>query len=81
MKYIISLAVLFLFSCSQPDKSASNNADARNDIKTTIDNYYNDIRKEGLLAELKYLDSSREFFWVPPGFLNYAGYDSIAAAI
>src|SRR5439155_15807893 len=53
----------------------------RKEIKITIDNYYNDIRKEGLLAEFKYLDSSGQFFWVPPGYLNYAGYDSIAAAI
>jgi hypothetical protein len=53
----------------------------RSEIISTIDNYYNDIRKEGLLAELKYMDSSSGFFWVPPGYLNYAGYDSIAAAI
>ena len=72
---------VLLFSCSQADKNAGNTSNTRNEIKTTIDNYYNDIRKEGLLAELKYLDSSREFFWVPPGFLNYAGYDSIAAEI
>lgn len=72
------LALFLLLSCSQTDKSQG---DVQKEIRSTIDNYYNDIRKEGLLAELKYLDSSKQFFWVPPGYLNYAGYDSIAAAI
>jgi hypothetical protein len=82
MKNAHFVAALFLLlSCGQPDKPAGNHDTIRDEIKTTIDNYYNDIRKEGLLAEFNYLDSSAQFFWVPPGYLNYAGYDSIAAAI
>lgn len=75
------LICFFILSCNQSDHSSGKNGDVRNEIKATFDNYYNDIRKQGLLAELKYLDSSAKFFWVPPGYLNYAGYDSIAAAI
>lgn len=75
------LICFFILSCNQSNHSSGKNDDVRNEIKTTFDNYYNDIRKQGLLAELKYLDSSAQFFWVPPGYLNYAGYDSIAAAI
>src|SRR5690349_13934007 len=75
---LISFLVL---SCGGPDTSTGNKDTVRNEIKSTIDNYYNDIRKQGLLAEFNYLDSSGQFFWVPPGYLNYAGYDSIAAAI
>lgn len=74
------LVCLLILSCNQSDHSSGNDK-VRNEIKTTFDNYYSDIRKEGLTAELKYLDSSAQFFWVPPGYLNYAGYDSIAAAI
>lgn len=80
MKYLFILPAFYLISCSQSESSGSND-NVRSEIKTTFDNYYNDIRKQGLTAEFKYLDSSREFFWVPPGYLNYAGYDSIAAAI
>jgi len=80
MRNLCFLLFLIFFSCNQSDKSAGND-NIRNEIKSTIDSYYNDIRKEGLLAEFKYLDSSKQFFWVPPGYLNYAGYDSIAAAI
>ena|SRR5215203_4098390 len=82
MKNLLVCAGLFLVvSCSQKDKTAVNSDDSRNEIKTTIDNYYNDLRKEGLVAEFKYLDSSNQFFWVPPGYMNYANYDVIAAAI
>jgi hypothetical protein len=75
------LFCLLIISCNQSNHSSGDSDDTRNEIKTTFDNYYNDLRKEGLLAELKYLDSSAHFFWVPPGYLNYAGYDAIAAAI
>lgn len=74
-------AFLLLLSCNQSDRQNTDTNSVQSEIKSAIDNYYNDIRKEGLLAELKYMDSSSQFFWVPPGYLNYAGYDSIAAAI
>jgi len=81
MKYFLIVLVFFLlFSCAQNDKQIVN-ADLQQEIKSTIDNYYNELRKEGLAAELKYLDSSNQFFWVPPGYMNYANYNVIAAAI
>jgi hypothetical protein len=43
----------------------------------TLNNYYQDISKQGLLAEFKYLDSSKEFFWVPPGYASAINYDSV----
>ena len=78
MKKLSILPVLFLvFSCRPgPDSEG-----VRKDVKSTIDNYYNDIRKQGLLAELKYLDSTTQFFWIPPRYMNYVSYDSVAAAI
>jgi hypothetical protein len=78
MKKLSILPVLFLvFSCRPgPDSEG-----VRKDVQSTIDNYYNDIRKQGLLAELKYLDSTTQFFWIPPGYMNYVSYDSVAAAI
>jgi hypothetical protein len=82
MKKTYFVAILFLLcSCGRSDKPEGNEDAIKNEIKTTIDNYYNDIRKEGFLAEFNYLDSSAQFFWVPPAYLNYAGYNSIAAAI
>ena len=77
----IAVAIFSFFSCNQNDKSAVDSSNVQGEIKSTIDSYYNDIRKDGLLAELKYLDSSNNFFWVPPGYLNYASYDTIVSAI
>ena len=82
MRNLYFLPAFFLFlSCNRSGRQNAETNSVQGEIKLTIDNYYNDIRKEGLLAELKYMDSSSQFFWVPPGYLNYAGYDSIAAAI
>ncbi|MHA4844913.1 nuclear transport factor 2 family protein [Flavitalea antarctica] len=51
------------------------------DVKQMLQNYYADIRKAGLEAEFDYLDSSSEFFWVPPGFSSAISYDSVAAIL
>jgi hypothetical protein len=51
------------------------------EVRQTLDNYYNDIRKSGLTAEFKYLDNSSEFFWVPPGYSSSISYDSVATVL
>jgi hypothetical protein len=78
--FLIALNFFLLFSCGQNDKGVIND-DLQKEVKSTIDNYYNELRKKGLAAELKYLDSSNQFFWVPPGYMNYANFNVIAAAI
>lgn len=47
------------------------------EIKTTLSDYHRDIRESGLLAELKYLDSTSDFYWVPPGYTSAISYDSV----
>lgn len=42
-----------------------------------FNNYHNDIKKDGLTAEFKYLDHSSDFFWVPPGYSSALTYDSV----
>lgn len=51
------------------------------DIRKTLNNYYNDIRKSGLTAEFKYLDNSSDFFWVPPGYSSSISYDSVTTVL
>jgi len=48
-----------------------------NEVAETLENYYSDIADKGLMAEFDYLDSSRDFFWVPPGSAVALSYDSI----
>jgi len=77
--------VLFAFStisCSDKttitDKEKNEVSSA---VRQTLYNYYNDIRKSGLTAEFNYLDNSKEFFWVPPGFRGAISYDSVATIL
>jgi hypothetical protein len=45
------------------------------EVSTMLHDYHAAIRKGGLLAEFAFLDSSADFFWVPPGYaapLDYA---------
>ena len=43
-----------------------------------MNDYYNEIKTNGLLAEFKYLDSSDDFSWTPPGYSASISYDSVA---
>lgn len=51
------------------------------DVKVMMGAYHADVRNEGLLGEFKYLDSSADFFWVPPGYHTAISYDSVAAVL
>jgi len=46
-------------------------------VREMLDNYHNDIARDGLTAEFKYLDNSSDFFWVPPGYNTALSYDSV----
>ena len=76
------IIVWLTVSCSQPETlSETERAEIILATKETLTNYYNDIRKEGLRAEFRYLDNSKEFFWVPPGYASPISYDSVAAIL
>ena len=73
---------LISLGCRQPDELAE--AQRKNIIDTvtqTLRNYYNDMDKKGLLTEFNYLDSSKEFYWLPPGYSAAIDYNAVAAAI
>lgn len=76
------LILLVSASCNGTDTlTESERTEIIQSTMQTLDNYYNDIRKEGLTAEFKYLDSSKEFFWVPPGYSAPISYDSVSAIL
>lgn len=79
---LIFLLILTIASCRQSTVLTENEKEKIIvDVKLTLNNYYNDIRKSGLTAEFKYLDNSKDFFWVPPGYSSSLSYDDIANAI
>jgi len=76
------ILLLTIVSCRQSTTLTENEkASIINDVQQTLDKYYNDIRKSGLTAEFKYLDTSSEFFWVPPGYSSSLSYDSVATIL
>ena len=51
------------------------------EVRETLLDYFGAIKQEGLMAEFKYLDNSKDFYWVPPGYGAAITYDSVAAVL
>jgi hypothetical protein len=47
------------------------------EARQILHRYYEDISKSGLLGELPYLDSSADFFWVPPEYADPISYSDV----
>jgi hypothetical protein len=74
--------ILTLFSCDQKTVlTETEKKTITEEVRKTFAGYYDDVRKHGLTAEFRYLDSSRDFFWVPPGYGGPVSYDSIVAIL
>jgi hypothetical protein len=80
MKLIVVTMVILNLSCTSSFTEAEKKIVAK-EAGQMLDDYYADINKDGLTAEFKYLDSSKEFFWVPPGFQQAISYDSVVSII
>ena len=75
---ILSLICVCLVPVGCAEKSKEVNEDqTTKEVREMLHQYYADVKKEGLLAELKYLDSTDNFYWHPPGFESAISYDSI----
>lgn len=83
MKYICITISLLLFCCSKPkeDLSTSERLKIEKEVTAMLQQYCDDIRQGGFMAELQYLDNSEAFYWVPPGYATPIGYDSIVTII
>src|SRR5690348_5430043 len=83
-KLIPFISVFILVSCSKNTSRPLTESDKREiavSVSRMLNQYFNDINKNGLNAEFAYLDSTSEFFWVPPGYTEAIKYDSVKTAI
>lgn len=79
---VLLLFTLFILSCNRSEKlNKKDDALIIKQVKTTLTQYYKDIQDHGLMAEFKYLDSSENFFWVPPGHSEAMNYQAVKKAI
>jgi hypothetical protein len=84
LKSIIVIVFSIAFASCKQDDSSLTPSEKKTIIENTtrvLDNYYADIGREGLKAELRYLDSSNDFFWVPPGYTTSISYDSVVTIL
>ena len=75
------LTLLVTNACRTKQPTAPEKQTIINNVRQTLNNYYAEIKKDGLTAEFKYLDSSTDFFWVPPGYTSPVSYDSVVAIL
>lgn len=83
MKSVIyTLSLLFLFSCQQQSKVESLDKEKiSKEVSEMFAQYYQAVSENGLTAEFEYLDTSEDFFWVPPGYSMPLDYDSVKAIV
>lgn len=75
-----SLAVLIILhsSCKAPATLAANRKlTIAREVEQALRDNFLAINKEGWVAELKVIDASEDFSWVPPGKFSPVDYDSI----
>ena len=74
--------LVVLFSCNQRTELSDAEKDRIiGEVREMLQDYDDDVRKNGLMAEFAYLDSSDDFFWVAPGYSSPLSYDSVASIV
>ena len=83
MFYLLIIAGFLFGSCKQPDTTWTENdvTFVRDQVDSTLRQYHADIERGGLLAEIKYLDSTEQFSWFAPGYSGPIGYDSVVTIV
>jgi len=82
MRYLPVMVFLTAMSCSdQTELSVTEKDRVAEEVRAMLHQYDDDVRTNGLLAEFAYLDSSEDFFWVPPGYNSPLSYDSVLVII
>jgi hypothetical protein len=82
-RYLFLIFILLWIQCRNHSTSPgiTDKDQVISSAKKMLQDYYDDIRANGLLAEIKWLDSSSSFFWVPPGYGGPILFDSVAKVI
>jgi hypothetical protein len=83
MRHLLIIAIIFFTTgCGEQDTfTKEEQQQVVNEVKQMMQHYCEDVKAGGLTAEFKYLDSSADFFWVPPGYKSPLSYNSIASIL
>lgn len=77
-----SMMLFILIGCQSAKKEkAFDKSVVHQEIKSMLNSYHDAMRTGGLTAEFDYLDQSKDFFWVSPGYNSTLDYDSVKAIL
>lgn len=79
MKTTLLLIVLASSGCSTVESTDGDTV--VREVRTMFDAYKTSVERDGLMAEFAFLDSSEDFFWVPPGYSSPLSYDSVRSIV
>ncbi len=81
--YLIFCFVLQNVSCTNAAKELNENErqQIKNEISGLLHANFKNIAEKGYMEDLKSLDNSPGFYWIPPGQTMPISYDSVAAII
>jgi len=81
-KVIILCFIAHLVSCTVSNRlSESEKESISTEVRNMFEEYHQAVAQNGLLGEFSFLDSSDNFFWVPPGYNSAINYDSVRAIL
>ncbi|MFI5152328.1 MAG: hypothetical protein ACHQET_03285 [Chitinophagales bacterium] len=81
MRHYALLLIVFalFFSCQEAAKQKTNaDSNVAQEVRKALEDCSNAVQMGGVTAEFKWLDSSADFFWIPPGFKSPLTFDSVA---
>lgn len=81
-KFLLPVFALFITSCGHESTLSKNdNIAVTKAVTVMLNQYHQAIKTNGLLAEFGFLDSTEDFYWVPPGFSQAINFDSVATIL
>lgn len=79
--YRLFIPLLLFIGCKRNELTIAEKENISNEIQVVLNKYTQAIKKDGLMAEFAYLDSSNDFYWIPPGYTSALNYDSVRTII
>lgn len=76
MKLSAVSIMIFLVSSCTPKEDLDNDGVIQ-EVRSMFAEYEALVERDGLMAEFAFLDSTDDFFWVPPGYNSAISFDSI----
>ncbi len=81
MRFCSIILVLWLLTNCSGQKETYDPDTVENEVSQMLHDYHSAMGDGGLMAEFDYLDSSENFFWVPPSYYSALDFDSVKAIL